>query len=260
MTPNDPIEILFRDDYLAVVHKPAGVMVHRSPLAGRGEQFALQMLRNRLGRRVYPVHRLDKPTSGALLFGLDPETAGKMAGHFARREVRKTYLAVVRGFLEEQGTVDFPLRGDVYRRRQEENLKTARTGFVRLSQIEVPHPVGPYATARYSLLRVTPETGRMHQIRRHLRDIAHPVVGDRRYGDNRHNRFFREVIGCARLMLAAVELGFVHPVTGQQLTVAAPLGPSFCAVLERFGWADAVPARWRKDAAIGFDGNGRTRL
>ncbi|MGD8366013.1 MAG: pseudouridine synthase [Desulfobacterales bacterium] len=247
MPSNDSLEILFRDEHLIVVHKPAGMMVHRSPLAGRGEQFVLQMLRNRIGRRVYPVHRLDKPTSGALLFSLDPETAGIMAGYFAHRQVQKTYLAVVRGFLDEQGTVDLPLRGDVYRKRPEEILKTARTGFVRLCQIEVPHPVGPYATARYSLLQVTPETGRMHQIRRHLRDIAHPVVGDRRYGDNRHNRFFKETIGCGRLMLAAVELGFTHPVTGHRLAVTAPLGPNFQSVLERFGWTDAVPTRWRRE-------------
>jgi tRNA pseudouridine65 synthase len=94
----------------------------------------------------------------------------------------------------------------------------------------------------------------MHQIRRHLRDIAHPLVGDRRYGDSRHNRFFKEVIGCARLMLAAVELGFPHPVTGQRLTVAAPLGANFCSVLDRFGWTEAVPSKWRKGADAGFDG------
>lgn len=237
--------ILYRDAYLLAVHKPAGVMVHRSPIAGRGERFLLQMVRNRIGHRVYPVHRLDKPTSGVLLFGLDPDTAGRMAGRFARREVKKFYLAVVRGFVEEKGSVDLPLRGDVYRRKETQEFKSARTAYRRLAQIEVDRPVGPYATARYSLLRVEPETGRMHQIRRHLRDISHPVIGDRRYGDNRHNRFFKEELDCPRLLLAAVQLGFDHPVSGQRLTIFDPVADAFAQVLRRFGWLAAIPGQWR---------------
>ena len=244
MSTGDAIDIIYQDERLVIVNKPAGVMVHRSRIAARGERFVLQMLRDRLGRRVYPVHRLDRPTSGALLFGLDPETAGQMSARFARRQIHKRYLAVIRGFVEERGTVDLPLRKDVYTKSGEKELKSARTAFFRLSQIEVPHPVGPYATARYSLVRVEPETGRTHQIRRHFRDIAHPVIGDRRYGDNRHNRFFREKMGCSRLLLCAVELEFEHPATGDTLSVAAPLDPEFSAVLDRFDWLGKLPRRW----------------
>jgi tRNA pseudouridine65 synthase len=251
MTPIGSLDILYRDDHLVVVNKPPGIMVHRSRLAGKGERFVLQLLRDQLGRRVYPVHRLDKPTSGALLFGLDPRTARSMADRFARREVTKLYLAVARGYLDPHGEVALPLRADVYRRRNESELKAARTRFVRLGRIEVPRPVGPYATARYSLLQVAPETGRMHQIRRHLRDIAHPVVGDRRYGDSRHNRFFKEELGCGRLLLAAVEIGFAHPETGKNISVSAPLGPRFIGVLRRFGWIEMLPFRWRQPAGVG---------
>ena len=248
MTPTEPLDILYRDDQLVVVNKPPGLMVHRSRLAGKKERFVLQLLRDQIGRRVYPVHRLDKPTSGALLFGLDPRTARTMADRFARRQVAKIYLAVVRGYLDAHGEVSIPLRADVYRRRDDAELKSARTRFVRLGRIEVPRPVGPYATARYTLLQVNPETGRMHQIRRHLRDIAHPVVGDRRYGDSRHNRYFKEELGCRRLLLAAVELGFAHPETENTISVSAPLGPRFAGVLKRFGWIDALPLRWRPPA------------
>jgi tRNA pseudouridine65 synthase len=256
MSPAEFIDIVYHDARLIVVNKPAGVMVHRSRLAGRGERFVLQVLRNQIGRHVYPVHRLDRPTSGALLFGLDPETARMTSALFARRKVRKTYLAVTRGFVEPRGSVDIPLCGDVYRRGGEAAMKNARTVYERLARIEVPHPVGPYATARYTLLQVEPETGRMHQIRRHLRDIAHPVVGDRRYGDSRHNRFFKEVIGCPRLLLAAVELAFEHPVTGEHLCIAAPIGPRFFAVLRRFDWVSHLPKRWRP-AGSRTDSDGR---
>jgi tRNA pseudouridine65 synthase len=238
------LEILFRDEYLTAVNKPAGIMVHRSRIAAPREQFALQMLRGQVGQRVYPVHRLDRPTSGALLFALDRASASKMSGCFARKEVEKTYVAVVRGFVEEAGRIDLPLRADVYKGPGKAVVKPAQTLFRRLAQIEVPYPVGKYSTARYSLLEVRPLTGRMHQIRRHLRDIAHPVIGDTRHGDSHHNRFVRETLGCGRLLLASVRIEFFHPVTGQPVSITAPLGPRFCRLIRRFDWQDRLPASW----------------
>ncbi|MCF8052901.1 MAG: pseudouridylate synthase [Desulfobacterales bacterium] len=238
------LEILYRDDYLVAVNKPAGIMVHRSRIAAPRERFVLQMLRAQVGQRVYPVHRLDRPTSGALLFALDRASASEMTGRFARKEIEKTYVAVVRGFVAEEGRIELPLRADVYKGPNQAVIKPAQTLFRRLAQIEVPYPVGKYSTARYSLLEVRPVTGRMHQIRRHLRDIAHPVIGDTRHGDSHHNRFVRETLGCRRLLLASVRLEFSHPITGQPVSITAPLGPRFCRLIRRFDWQDRFPSSW----------------
>ena len=167
-----------------------------------------------------------------------------MTGRFARKEVEKTYVAVVRGFVEEEGRIELPLRADVYKGPNKAVIKPAQTLFRRMAQIEVPYPVGKYSTARYSLLEVRPLTGRMHQIRRHLRDIAHPVIGDTRHGDSHHNRFVRETLGCRRLLLASVRLGFSHPMTGQTVSITAPLGPRFCRLIRRFDWQDRLPVSW----------------
>ena len=234
------LNILFEDDYYVAVYKPAGLMVHRSRLKRTG-RFLLQQLRDRIRRPTFPVHRLDKPTSGVILFALSSEAAHLLASAFARKAVRKTYLAVVRGFMPEEGAVDQPLTRTIYRRKNEKTLRPALTRFRRLATAEVPVAVSRYATSRYSLIEAFPLTGRMHQIRRHLRHIAHPVIGDHRYGDNRHNRFFQTRLDCPRLLLTALELSFTHPYTGADITICAGIDDSFGSVIRKLKWQQAIP-------------------
>lgn len=246
MTGESP-EIIWQDDSFVAVNKPAGLLVHRSPLDPREERFALQLVRDRLGRRVYPVHRLDRPTSGVLLFALSPEGAQQLAAAFAERGVEKRYLAVVRGVVPEEGVVDHPLADlpDRYlSSRQDGEERGAVTGYRRLASAELPVAVGRYPTSRYSLVAAFPRTGRRHQLRRHFKHLCHPIIGDTNYGEGRHNRFFREELGCARLLLHAVELTFPHPSTGGEVTVTAPPGGAFASLIDRLGWREALPARW----------------
>lgn len=236
-----PLDILFQDEHFVAVNKPRGLLVHRSAIDRRETRFAMQMVRDQIGRRVYPVHRIDKPTSGVLLFAFNPEAARSLMEVFQGHKVRKTYLAVVRGHTQEQGRIDYPLREEPdrmtdRRARQGKEAQPAVTDYRRLATVELPFPVGRYASSRYSLVAVTPFTGRRHQIRRHMKHIFHPVVGDTTHGDGRHNRFFREQFDCHRLLLSAVELSFVHPYTGEGLTVSAPLDAGFQTIIERFGW------------------------
>ena len=223
------LPILFRDDHFVAVHKPPGLLVHRSPIA-RAEQFALQCLRDQLDRRVYPIHRLDRPTSGVLLFGLSREAARALSAEFLARRVDKTYLAVVRGYTDAAGRVDYALAED--RRRP---LQPAVTAYRRLATLELPIAVGRYPSARYSLVEVYPETGRMHQIRKHFAHIFHPVIGDTTHGEARHNRVFRDCFGLHRLLLVATGLGFRHPVSGASITIQAAPEPELGPLLARFG-------------------------
>lgn len=224
------IDILYRDDDLVAVHKPAGLLVHRNAHAGR-EPFLLQMLRDQLGARLYPVHRLDRPTSGLMIMALSPGAAGILARQFAAQEVRKAYVAVVRGFTDESGVIDSPLKSESGAEAR------ARTEFTRLGLTELPHPVGPHPTARFSLVRVEPRTGRTHQIRRHFAHIRHPLVGDVLRGDGRQNRFFREHFGVHRLLLASVELRFRHPSDGEDMHLQCPPDEEMRALFSKLGWA-----------------------
>ncbi len=247
---SDPT-LLYRDDDYVVVHKPAGLLVHRSPIDRRETRFALQLVRDLVERRVYPVHRLDKPTSGILAFGLSSGAARRLAEAFAAGEVAKTYLAVVRGVVPEEGLIDHPLVEELDRygdplAEPDKGPQAAVTAYRRLAAAELPFAVGRYPTSRYSLVEARPATGRRHQLRRHFKHLLHPIIGDTKYGEGRHNRFFREEFGCRRLLLAAVELAFVHPFSGQRLHLAAPLEADFLVLMERFGWTGSLSASWRK--------------
>lgn len=226
------MEILHQDAHLVAVNKPAGLLVHRTDIDRHETRCAMRMLRDRLRQRVYPVHRLDKPTAGVLLFALDPETAKRMTAAFAAGAVEKTYIAVVRGHTAENGIIDYALVEEPDpmtdgRARPDKPAQPAVTLYQRVATTELPFPVGRYATARYSLLRIRPRTGRKHQIRRHLKHIFHPVIGDTRYGDGRHNHFFRSRFNGQRLLLAATGLGIVHPYTGEPLALRAALDEGF---------------------------------
>lgn len=241
------LQTLYIDRDFVAVNKPAGLMVHRARGAPQETEFALQMVRDLLGSRVYPVHRLDKPTSGVLVFGRHQEAASLLAQEFSANRVSKRYLAVVRGYADPEGIIEKPLvkyrEGKVRTRISQE----AVTRYIRLGTIELPYAVGPYLTARYSMLIAAPETGRFHQIRRHLRHISHPVIGDRAHGDPSHNRFFAGVFDCRRLLLTAAELVFAHPYTGEKKIIRAPLDPVFSSIIRSFAWDCLLPAETIKN-------------
>ncbi len=200
------LKILYQDTHYVAIDKPAGLLVHRSPIS-RDRVFVLQTLRDQLARRVYPVHRLDRATSGVLLFGLSAEAARRMAALFEAHQVNKKYLAVARGWIDDHGLIDHPVADAEGSGRAE----PARTHFRRLAKVELPFMVDRYPSARYSLVSVTPETGRRQQIRKHFKHISHHLIGDTTHGSGRHNRLFRSHFGIRRLLLTARRLAFVHP-------------------------------------------------
>jgi tRNA pseudouridine65 synthase len=193
--------------------------VHRG--WSRERIVALTVVRDRLGRRVFPVHRLDRATSGVLLLALDSGTARGLQEQLAGGLMRKLYLALVRGITPEEGVIDHPVP-----RSPEGPRVPAVTAYRRLATFE-----------RYSLLEVAPQTGRLHQIRRHLKHISHPLIGDVRYGKGEHNRLFRERFGLHRLALHALELGFAHPVDGRPLRLVAPVPEDLAGPLRALGMA-----------------------
>ncbi|WP_027962838.1 pseudouridine synthase [Halomonas halodenitrificans] len=238
----DELRILYRDDHLVVVHKPAGLLVHRSAMARGEREFLLQRLRDQLGQRVYPAHRLDRPTSGAMVFALSPEIATHLGRAFAEREVAKRYLAVVRGIGPEAERLDYALREEDGRRpKAEMPAQEAVTEIRRLDSVELPVCVDRYPQSRYSLMEAFPLTGRRHQIRRHLSRRGYPIIGDARHGKGNHNRFFAEHLEAPRLLLAAVGLAFDHPATDQRLRIECAPDGVMSALFERFGWAGHLP-------------------
>ena len=214
------------------INKPAGLLVHRSRIDVAAEEFAVQKLRDQIGRLVFPVHRIDRPTSGVLLFALSPDTARSISLQFANRDVKKSYLAIVRGHTPENRRWDEALvekhdRMTDAKAREVKPAQDAVTEFRRLDSWTVPFSTGKYPHSRYSLVEASPLTGRKHQLRRHFNHMAHPIVGDTTYGDRRHNRLFREQSGVHRLCLVAKRLIFTHPVRKVLVEIEADTGPIF---------------------------------
>jgi tRNA pseudouridine65 synthase len=236
------LEVLYHDAQVVVVNKPSGLLVHRSPIDRHERRFAVQVLRDQLGQRVHPLHRLDKGTSGALAFALDRDSAATLAAAFADGRVAKTYLAIVRGWPEDSGVIEHALEpvADDYVPTTGRAAQAARTVFRTRARVELPVRVDRYPTARYALVELEPDTGRRHQLRRHLVHISHPIIGDSTYGKGRHNRLFAERYGVRRLLLACVRLAFDHPTTGVRVEVHADPGPEFAVLARAFGWGAGV--------------------
>jgi len=242
----ETLPVIYRDEHLIAIHKPAGLLVHRTVLDRHETCFAVQILRDQIGQYVHPAHRLDRGTSGVLLFALDRETGRLLSAQFESQQVDKTYLAVVRGHPDESGCINHPLtrQFDDYEFRDPEAInvaQTAETYYRRLAIAELPHANDRYPTSRYALIELKPTTGRRHQIRRHLKHIAHPIIGDATYGKGSHNRLFQDLFACHRLLLACLEMNITHPVSGQTLKLTAPLAVDFAALLEKLGWHWANP-------------------
>jgi tRNA pseudouridine65 synthase len=248
-----PLEILYQDEALVAVDKPAGLLVHRSQETSGAGPYLLQRLRDQIGQRVFPLHRLDRPTSGVMLFALDAHTARQVADQFRCGGVEKHYLAVVRGHAPAAGRIDHPLKRLRPRGRGRGApgpVQRAVTEFQRVARVELPFAVDPYPTSRYALVSLAPRTGRRHQLRRHMKHLAHPIIGDTSYGKGAHNRLFRERLGIRGLLLTAVRLGVEHPGTGERIIIEAPLPPRFKILFEQVGWE----ADWQRFLSTGRDG------
>jgi len=215
-----PLHILWHDEDLVAVYKPAGWLVHRTGLDAGETRFVMQALRNQLGRHVYPVHRLDKGTRGVLLMALHPEAARRLGHAFERHAVRKRYLALVRGWAPEAIEVDHPLRPDDA--PPDAPVQPAHTRIQRLATLDWPEAFDPrHASTRLSLVEAWPTTGRRHQVRRHLKHLAHPIIGDATHGKGPLNRWWAQRLGLQRLWLHAWQIEVPHPATGVPLVIGS---------------------------------------
>ncbi len=235
------LDILYQDDHYVVIDKPSGLLVHRSPIDRREHRFALQMLRDQLGQYVFPVHRLDKPTSGLLIFGLHSDAASRMQLALREQRVQKTYHAIVRGYAAEAGIIDYPLsdKREKEEKRHADDVRppqAALTHYRCLQQVELDIPLGRYPTCRYSLVEMQPHTGRKHQLRRHMKHLDHHIIGDTRYGDGKHNMLFKERFDNQRLLLFASALEFEHPYTHQQFCIETPVPSDLQPMFDALGW------------------------
>lgn len=231
-----PLEILFQTEDLVAINKPHGLLVHRSPIANDATEFAVQLLRNQLQTRVYPAHRLDRKTGGVLLFALNASTNPLLQNLFLHGQVRKSYLAIVRGHTDDYQEIDYPLK------REDGILQEAFTCLKTLSRSEINLPFGKHATSRYSLVELIPTTGRMHQLRKHMAHIFHPIIGDRPYGCNKQNKLFKEQFEMTTMLLHAHTIQFEHPLSGKEIQIAAPLQNEFLRMISTLALTTTIPA------------------
>lgn len=224
------LEILYQDNYLVAINKPNGLLVHRTKIANDATEFALQILRDQLGRKVFPSHRIDRKTSGLLLFSLDEDTDSLIQQQFSEGKVSKRYLAIVRGFTPDDELIDYPLR------KENGSLQEAITKYKTLARTELDIPFAGHPTSRYSLVEVEPLSGRMHQIRKHLAHVLHPIIGDRPHGCNKQNKLFKEKWNMTSMMLHASSITFIHPVTQDEIHIKAEPSPAFLRTLQFLGF------------------------
>lgn len=229
------LQIIYQDDHLIAINKPHGLLVHRSRIANDATEFALQLLRDQIGRQVSPVHRIDRKTGGLLLFAFEKEVEIAMQKQFQEGMVEKKYLAILRGYTPDKLDIDYPLM------KENGNMQEAFTSFVTLQHAEIDVPFGKHTTSRYSLVEASPKTGRMHQLRKHFAHIFHPIIGDRKHGCNKQNRFFKEEFNMATMLLHAAELTFIHPVTNKKIQLNATPNAEFqrMMALMKFDFAHA---------------------
>jgi len=228
------LEIIYRDDHLVAINKPHGLLVHRTKLAADADIFALQLLRDQLGQQVYPAHRLDRKTGGVLIFSLSEEVNRWMQNMFANHSIEKIYHAIVRGHLPPSGVIDYPLK------RDDGVLQEASTKFNTLQLAEINIPFGKHKTSRYSLVEINPETGRMHQIRKHFAHILHPIIGDRPHGCNKQNKLFKENWNMITMLLHASKITFKHPLTFEEIILQARLHSEFRRMLHMIFGEDSL--------------------
>jgi len=239
------LEILYKDEYIVAINKPTGLLVHKSMIDRHEIYYAMKILRDQIGAWVYPVHRLDKPTSGVLLFALDSHTAKLLNEQFRAHATVKKYIAVVRGYVDEEGLIDHALKEKLDKisdkdAQKDKEAQEAVTAYKRVATVEIDKAVGRYEKTRYSLVELLPETGRKHQLRRHMKHISHHIVGDTKYGRGEHNKFIRAEYDVQRLLLHCISLEVKHPYSGESLLLKAKLDRTFIKLFNEFGWKDTL--------------------
>lgn len=240
-----PLQILYQDDHFIAVNKPSGLLVHKSAVDKYETEYAMQRVRDQINQWVYPVHRLDKPTSGVLLFALNEQAARDIQTVWQAGLVEKQYLAVTRGWLPKSITVDHALKEilDKFtdkKARRNKPPQEAITEFTPISTLEIPVANDQFPSSRYGLVLAQPKTGRKHQIRRHLKHLSHPIIGDPKYGKSQHNRIFQTEFNAHRLLLHALTLRIPHPYHGKKVTIAAPVDSIMRQVISHFNNAENI--------------------
>lgn len=215
------LEILYQDEYLVAINKPRDLLVHKSFIASDIQEYAIQLLRDQIGQYVYPVHRLDRKTSGVLLFALNKDVLKQLNDDFATRKVMKKYIAIVRGHTIDEEHIDYALTND------NGQTQEARTFYKTLQRVEVDMPSGKHQTSRYSLVEAYPDTGRQHQLRKHFKHIFHPILGSRPHGCNKQNKLWLELHNLGAMLLHGLELHFDHPITKERIELRATIDEQY---------------------------------
>lgn len=227
------IEILYEDEYFVCVSKPNNVLIHHANYSKNvsNELSLIELLYNQLDQKLYPLHRLDRKTSGILILVKDTKHVSKFQKLFYDNKIKKVYYGLVRGYTPNNLQIDTPVKG-----RDSNVYKEAETILETIESFELNIPVKPYKTSRYSLVRLTPKTGRLHQLRIHMNKISHPLIGDPKYGDNNHNIMFSDKLTISNLFLHAYSITFQHPFTSKEITLKAPFPKHWVKIFDEFNW------------------------
>ena len=227
------IPICYEDDYVIAVSKPCNVLVHHSYMARNMDDEAtlIDLLKAQYNHKYYPLHRLDRKTSGLILLAKKREYVSAFQNLFIQNQIQKTYYALVRGFAPDKGIIDSPVKG-----RDANVHKEALTEYRKQEEITLDIAVHPYESSRYSLVELNPKTGRLHQLRIHLNKISHPIIGDPKYGDRFHNRMFEKEFDCTNMFLHAAKIEFIHPVLEKRICIQAEFPKHWLAAFLRFNW------------------------
>jgi len=221
------LKVLHKEKDFIVIHKPSGLVVYPDSKEMMGKS-AIEFLQKQMGKKLFPVHRLDRQTCGILVYALTPVMAAKLTELFRSRAVRKQYLAIVHGAMPKSGVIDKDLP-----KNKEKTLQPARTDYVCLAQKEID--TGEEKRI-YSLVKLDPRTGRYHQIRRHLRSTGNPIVGDTEYGNKWDLRYFAEHYGVKRALLSATDLIFPDPYRGLPIKIHTKPDEDFLSLCKKFEW------------------------
>jgi len=224
------IDVVYEDEWIKIINKPSNLLVHHSKYARNINETSLCQLVNQAeGTTLHPIHRLDRKTSGLIIFAKSKQIIPKFQDLFDNNGIEKNYLALVRGHVLDSGVLEYPIRAD-----EETVYKEAITHYKPLQLIEVDIPVKPYPSSRYTILQLMPKTGRMHQLRKHMNKFSHPIIGDPKYGNRHHNHMFIDELGIGNLFLHANSLSFNHPETNKPVFVTAELPDFWKAAFQQF--------------------------
>ena len=231
------LEIIYQDSYCLLVTKPNNVLVHHAHHSRNkiDEKSLVQLIEDQLGSRYFPIHRLDRKTSGIILLASKKEYVSTFQALFTNKEIKKVYYGVVRGYSQENRIIDSPVKG-----RDSLVYKEAETHLKRLDKIELNIPVKPYDSSRYSLVELTPTTGRMHQLRIHMNKLSTPLINDAKYGDKNHDTMYGDQFGWINLFLHAGSLAFTHPFSNQELVLKSSFTNDWIQLFEKFYWKNPL--------------------